>query len=79
MRVGPTPVGDALRRLDEFGSGAAINRRPEVAFLIARAHLVAMLAPRRLKLVAAFTPRGGISTSVTVVHDVEGLPSNVQR
>jgi class 3 adenylate cyclase/tetratricopeptide (TPR) repeat protein len=42
MRVGPTPVGDALRRLDEFGSGAAINRRLEVAFLIARAHLVAM-------------------------------------
>ena len=31
--------------------------------------LIAVLAPRRLKLVAAFTPRGGISTSVTVVHD----------
>jgi len=31
--------------------------------------LVAALAPRRLKLVAAFTPRGGISTSVTVVHE----------
>ncbi len=31
--------------------------------------LVAVLAPRRLKLVAAFTPRGGISTSVTVVHE----------
>lgn len=31
--------------------------------------LVAMLAPRRLKLVAAFTPRGGISTSVTVTHE----------
>jgi 7-cyano-7-deazaguanine reductase len=30
--------------------------------------LVAVLAPRRLKLVAAFTPRGGISTSVTVEH-----------
>src|SRR6476620_5107153 len=29
--------------------------------------LVAVLAPRRLKLVAAFTPRGGITTSVTVV------------
>jgi 7-cyano-7-deazaguanine reductase len=28
--------------------------------------LVAMLAPRRMKLVAAFTPRGGISTNVTV-------------
>ncbi len=31
--------------------------------------LVAVLAPRRLKLVAAFTPRGGISTSVTVVPE----------
>jgi 7-cyano-7-deazaguanine reductase len=28
--------------------------------------LVAVLAPRRIKLVAAFTPRGGISTNVTV-------------
>ena len=27
------------------------------------------IAPRRMKLVAAFTPRGGISTSVTVVHE----------
>jgi len=32
--------------------------------------LVAALAPRRLKLVAAFTPRGGISTSVTVTHQM---------
>jgi 7-cyano-7-deazaguanine reductase len=31
--------------------------------------LVAVLQPRRIKLVAAFTPRGGISTSVTVVHE----------
>lgn len=31
--------------------------------------LVAVLDPRRLKLVASFTPRGGISTSVTVVHE----------
>jgi 7-cyano-7-deazaguanine reductase len=31
--------------------------------------LVAVLAPRSMKLVAAFTPRGGISTSVTVVHE----------
>lgn len=40
--------------------------------------LVAVLAPRRMKLVAAFTPRGGISTSVTVVHDVQGSKFNVQ-
>ena len=33
--------------------------------------LVAVLAPRRLKLVAAFTARGGISTSVTVVHETK--------
>lgn len=31
--------------------------------------LVAATQPRRMKLVAAFTPRGGISTSVTVVHE----------
>ena len=31
--------------------------------------LVAALAPRRLKLVASFTARGGISTSVTVTHE----------
>ena len=31
--------------------------------------LVAVLQPRRMKLVAAFTPRGGISTSVAVVHE----------
>src|SRR5215210_3396823 len=31
--------------------------------------LVAILKPRRMKLVAAFTPRGGITTSVTVVHE----------
>jgi 7-cyano-7-deazaguanine reductase len=31
--------------------------------------LVAILQPRRMKLVASFTPRGGISTSVTVVHE----------
>ena len=35
--------------------------------------LVAVLSPRRMKLVAAFTPRGGISTSVTVIH--EGVAS----
>jgi 7-cyano-7-deazaguanine reductase len=37
--------------------------------------LVAVLAPRRMKLVAAFTPRGGISTSVTVVHGEVRAPS----
>ena len=31
--------------------------------------LVGALQPRWLKLVASFTPRGGISTSVTVVHE----------
>jgi 7-cyano-7-deazaguanine reductase len=33
--------------------------------------LVAVLQPRQMKLVAAFTPRGGISTSVTVVHETK--------
>jgi 7-cyano-7-deazaguanine reductase len=32
--------------------------------------LVAALQPRRMKLVAAFTPRGGISTSVTANYEV---------
>jgi 7-cyano-7-deazaguanine reductase len=31
--------------------------------------LVGVLQPRRMKLVAAFTPRGGLTTSVTVVHE----------
>lgn len=31
--------------------------------------LVAVLAPRRLTLQAAFTPRGGITTAVTCVHE----------
>ena len=35
--------------------------------------LVAVLAPRRMKLVAAFTPRGGITTSVTVVHEAKEM------
>jgi len=30
--------------------------------------LVAVLQPRRMTLVASFTPRGGISTAVTVEH-----------
>ena len=30
--------------------------------------LVAVLQPRHLRLVAAFTPRGGITTTVTVEH-----------
>lgn len=32
--------------------------------------LVAVLQPRRLKLVASFTPRGGIGTNVTVTHNI---------
>lgn len=32
--------------------------------------LVAVIQPRRMKLVAAFSPRGGISTNVTVVHEM---------
>jgi 7-cyano-7-deazaguanine reductase len=31
--------------------------------------LVAVLQPRRMTLHAAFTPRGGITTSVTVTHE----------
>ncbi len=41
MRVGPTPVQEALRRLEEFGSSAAINGKLEMAFLLARAQLIA--------------------------------------
>ena len=40
--------------------------------------LVAVLQPRRMKLVAAFTPRGGITTSVTVEHEVQGSKFKVQ-
>lgn len=31
--------------------------------------LVAVLSPRRMQLVAAFTPRGGITTRVVVVYE----------
>lgn len=31
--------------------------------------LVAALAPRRMKLIASFTPRGGISTVITCTHE----------
>ena len=41
--------------------------------------LVAVLAPRRLKLVATFTPRGGISTSVTVVHERKNQESRTEE
>src|SRR4051812_45107880 len=42
--------------------------------------LVAVLAPRQMKVVASFTPRGGISTSVTVEHErVQGSGFGVQQ
>ncbi len=31
--------------------------------------LIAVLEPRRMTLVAAFTPRGGITTTVTATHE----------
>jgi 7-cyano-7-deazaguanine reductase len=33
--------------------------------------LVAVLRPRRMTLTAAFTPRGGITTTITVTHPSE--------
>lgn len=33
--------------------------------------LVSAVSPRRMKLVAAFTPRGGISTNVTAVYEAQ--------
>jgi len=36
--------------------------------------LVAVLAPRRMQIVAAFTPRGGIRTTVTAVHEASAPP-----
>jgi 7-cyano-7-deazaguanine reductase len=39
--------------------------------------LVAVLHPRRMKLVAAFTPRGGITTSVTAVYEAQSSRFNV--
>ena len=33
--------------------------------------LVAVLAPRRMKLVAAFSARGGITTNITVTHEAD--------
>jgi 7-cyano-7-deazaguanine reductase len=34
--------------------------------------MVAVLAPRRLELIAAFTARGGITTTVTVIYTARG-------
>ena len=34
--------------------------------------LVAVVQPRKMKLVARFTPRGGITTTVTAVHEATG-------
>jgi len=34
--------------------------------------LVSVLAPRRMTLSAAFTPRGGITTTVNVTHEARG-------
>ena len=31
--------------------------------------LVSVVAPRKMKLVAAFTPRGGISSTITAIHE----------
>ena len=42
--------------------------------------LVAVLQPRQMKLVAAFTPRGGITTSVTVEQErVQGSARKILR
>jgi 7-cyano-7-deazaguanine reductase len=41
--------------------------------------LVAVLAPRRMKLVAAFTPRGGISTNVTAEFSAKAAVENPSR
>jgi class 3 adenylate cyclase/tetratricopeptide (TPR) repeat protein len=41
MRVGATPVEEALRRLEEIGSRGTISAKLEVEFLTMRAHLVA--------------------------------------
>ena len=41
MRVGPMPVQEALRRVEELGSRATISATLEMHFLAIRAHLVA--------------------------------------
>jgi 7-cyano-7-deazaguanine reductase len=41
--------------------------------------LVAVLEPRRLKLSAAFSPRGGITTNVTVCHELETIAGSGVR
>lgn len=37
--------------------------------------LVAACAPRRMRVVGKFTPRGGISTRVTAVHEASEFPA----
>jgi tetratricopeptide (TPR) repeat protein len=65
MRVGPTPVGEALARLEELDSRAAINGRVEEAILIARAHLVATQG--------RFDAARGFASQATAVAAEHGL------
>lgn len=37
--------------------------------------LVSAVQPRRMTIVASFTPRGGITTSVTAVYEAAGAPA----
>jgi predicted ATPase/class 3 adenylate cyclase len=71
MRVGPTPVEEALRRLEEIGSGAALNARIEQAILVARALLVATLGDFD-------TARGFVSRAQALVEE-HGLDGSHQR
>ena len=65
MRVGPTPVDEALRRLDEIGSRAAISARLEVVSLVLRAHL--------LTATARFEAARGLAAKAIALAEEHGL------
>lgn len=67
MRVGSTPVQEALGRLEEIGSRAAISARLERVFLLIRAHLIAYQGH--------FEAARGFSARATALADEYGLDS----
>jgi class 3 adenylate cyclase/tetratricopeptide (TPR) repeat protein/uncharacterized protein (DUF433 family) len=69
MRVGPTPVLEALRRLEELSSRAAINGRLEMAFLLSRARLV--LALGRFDAARGFVSQ---ARALTEEHGLDPVP-----
>jgi class 3 adenylate cyclase/tetratricopeptide (TPR) repeat protein len=71
MRVGPTPVEEALQRLEELGSRAAMNVKLEEGILVSRAHLVAEQGH--------FDAARGLASQARALAEEHGLDSSHAR